>query len=256
MAQGEPAGDDEVTATLSGVPHHAVIVVSRYSGVHAINPIGTFVTGNNKGILGSGSGGSEHLSYTLDLATTGEGSVVYAATAIGDQPHMPGTHFIEHAKIMQGSGDKGVGIAIQDQAANSTVAIRASYTRPEDWSVVGIEIKPSSLAFDENPDAITTDDAKLDIPTQYQLDQCYPNPFNPSTLIRYSLPRTTRIRLAVYDLRGQLAATLVDGVQNAGHHSYLWKAVDTEGRPLASGIYFYRLQAGSYEKSYRMLLVR
>jgi hypothetical protein len=77
------------------------------------------------------------------------------------------------------------------------------------------------------------------LPTVYQLDQNFPNPFNPSTVIQYQLPREAYVSLKVYDVVGRLVTTLVDGVEGAG-----FKSVTLDGRNLASGVYFYRLHAG------------
>ncbi|UCE17352.1 MAG: T9SS type A sorting domain-containing protein, partial [Gemmatimonadota bacterium] len=76
------------------------------------------------------------------------------------------------------------------------------------------------------------------IPQVYFLFQNYPNPFNPVTTIEYSLPRTSEIRLEVYNTLGQLVKVLADGEQEAGHHTVQWDASD-----MSSGIYFYRIEA-------------
>ena len=89
------------------------------------------------------------------------------------------------------------------------------------------------------------------VPKEYALEQNYPNPFNPTTVIRYELPRGADVHLDVFNSLGERVATLVDGPQGAGTHE-----VDFNGGSLASGMYFYRLQAGSYQETRRMLLVR
>jgi hypothetical protein len=88
-------------------------------------------------------------------------------------------------------------------------------------------------------------------PKEYELDQNYPNPFNPATEVRYDLPVQGRVQLTVYDLLGHEVATLVDGVEPAGRHTARW---DASGVP--SGIYFYRLSAGSFAGSKKMALIR
>jgi photosystem II stability/assembly factor-like uncharacterized protein len=78
------------------------------------------------------------------------------------------------------------------------------------------------------------------VPQMYALEQAYPNPFNPTTTIKYSLPQYSRVTLKVYNVLGQMIATLSDEVQSAGYKSATWTATG-----VASGIYFYRLEATS-----------
>jgi glycosidase len=88
-------------------------------------------------------------------------------------------------------------------------------------------------------------------PDAFALQQNYPNPFNPVTVISYQLPGREYVRLNVYDLLGRLVATLADGEQSAGHHIAEWDA-----RAHASGVYFCRLQAGSSNRTIKMILQR
>ena len=93
--------------------------------------------------------------------------------------------------------------------------------------------------------------AERTIPTGYKLHQSYPNPFNPSTTIPYSLPENTNVLLEVYNILGQRVAVLVDADQQAGNHEALFDATY-----FASGIYLYRITAGSFTASKRMLLLK
>ena len=89
------------------------------------------------------------------------------------------------------------------------------------------------------------------LPDAYSLSQNYPNPFNSSTVIQYELPEATWVRLEVYNMLGQAVATLVDGNQQAGFHSYNWNANN-----FASGIYFYRITAGKFRASKKMVIIK
>jgi hypothetical protein len=94
------------------------------------------------------------------------------------------------------------------------------------------------------------------LPAAFSLAQNYPNPFNGSTVIRFSLPRAGEVEAAIYDLVGQQVATLAQGARPAGTHLLTWDGRDDQGRLLASGIYLYRLEAGGFSQSRRMLLLR
>jgi len=94
-------------------------------------------------------------------------------------------------------------------------------------------------------------DAEVTLPVAYSLEQNYPNPFNPSTTIRFSLPERSRVNLAVYNNLGQQVAVLQNGEQEAGYHE-----VTFDASRLPSGVYFYRLQAGSYVETRKLCLVR
>jgi hypothetical protein len=89
------------------------------------------------------------------------------------------------------------------------------------------------------------------LPTKFGLDQNYPNPFNPSTEIRFALPQDSRVSLKVYNSLGQEVQTLIDGETPAGYHTARFDA----GR-IASGVYFYRLQAGNFIETRKMMLVK
>jgi hypothetical protein len=85
----------------------------------------------------------------------------------------------------------------------------------------------------------------------FNLDQNYPNPFNPATTISFSLSSRSFILLKVFDLIGREVATIVSEELSAGNHSRQWNAAD-----LPSGIYFYRLQAGTFTETRKLVLLR
>ena len=94
------------------------------------------------------------------------------------------------------------------------------------------------------------------LPDQFNLDQNMPNPFNPSTVIGYNLPEAGLVRLAIYNLLGQEVRVLVNERRDAGSFSATWDGADALGRRVASGIYLYRIQAGSFSATKRMLLLK
>ena len=94
------------------------------------------------------------------------------------------------------------------------------------------------------------------IPVGFALDQNFPNPFNPETQIGYGLPEAVHARLVVYDVLGREVKVLVDAVQPAGSYSVVWDGKDRNGSTVTSGVYFYRLTAGSFTSMQRMLLLK
>jgi hypothetical protein len=94
------------------------------------------------------------------------------------------------------------------------------------------------------------------VPQKVFLDQNYSNPFNPTTRIAYSLSAATHVSLGIYDGSGRLVRVLVDATMPAGRHEALWDGKDRVGRSSASGVYFYRLNAGSFTQTRKMILLR
>ena len=106
---------------------------------------------------------------------------------------------------------------------------------------------------------ISTDGINPDkpgVPVAYQLEQNHPNPFNPTTSISYALPQTGPVSLRIFDVVGREIRTLVNGVESAGYKIEEWDGRNSSGRQVASGIYIYRLESGSFVKSRKMMLIR
>jgi hypothetical protein len=95
------------------------------------------------------------------------------------------------------------------------------------------------------------DSSDTDMPTEFALEQNFPNPFNPSTTIRYALPEAAQVRLEVFTVAGQRVAVLASGEQRAG-----WHTASFDGSALASGVYIYRLQAGGFVQTRKLMLIK
>ena len=139
---------------------------------------------------------------------------------------------------------------ILDKKSDISIGIGTAHILEPNW----IELENSLLIIlvDEGDDGTIDDTLRLQndltgihdhgslIPGEYKLYQNYPNPFNPTTTLRYQLPIDSRVRLAIYNVLGQVVASLFDDEQQAGYKSVAWNASS-----VASGIYFYRLDATS-----------
>ncbi len=107
--------------------------------------------------------------------------------------------------------------------------------------VIPLDIPPIAYKFGESPE----------LPAEFALSQNYPNPFNAQTEIRYALPQASHVTLLLYNVAGQRMRTLLDRDQEAGYYTFTW-----DGGGLASGIYFYRLKAGDFVQTKKLILLK
>jgi hypothetical protein len=105
------------------------------------------------------------------------------------------------------------------------------------------------------PDAVTGDEP-MPAPEATFLAQNFPNPFNPNTTISFGLKVRGHVSLRIYDAAGRLVEDLIDGSKPAGQYSVIWNGKDRYGSPAASGVYFYKLTTGEFEKTRKMILLR
>ncbi|HOR30517.1 MAG TPA: carboxypeptidase regulatory-like domain-containing protein, partial [Candidatus Syntrophosphaera thermopropionivorans] len=139
--------------------------------------------------------------------------------------------------------------------AIGTYSVTASATGYQPRTVEGVVVLPNqntTLNFVLVP--VSNEDDYLPV-TVTELKGNYPNPFNPETTIAYSVKDRCQVCLEVYNLKGQLVRTLVNEEKANGNYKIVFDAKDQKGSPLSSGIYFYRLQAGKYVSTRKMLLM-
>jgi hypothetical protein len=117
----------------------------------------------------------------------------------------------------------------------------------EGWALFDASVK-WAMSYEE-PNAVQS--LMADMPAQFTLDNNYPNPFNPTTHIAFSLPKETHVRLTIYNSLGQKIATLVDELRAAGSYTVTYNA-----DAIPSGVYYYRLEAGSQTTAKKMLLLK
>lgn len=101
-----------------------------------------------------------------------------------------------------------------------------------------------------------TDNIILNTPTDNSLSQNYPNPFNPTTLIQYSLKENMNVKITVYDILGRIVKSLINENQNAGYRSVIWDGTNNFGSSVATGLYIYKIEAGNFIDSKKMLLIK
>jgi hypothetical protein len=89
------------------------------------------------------------------------------------------------------------------------------------------------------------------IPSVYKLQQNYPNPFNPSTIIQYAIPTASNVKIEIFDITGEKVATLIDGFKSEGYYEVSFNA-----NGLASGLYLYRISAGAFVQTRKMILMK
>ena len=133
----------------------------------------------------------------------------------------------------------------------------------EEWAGSGCWYKVSAVDTHGNvsPYALlepeTVSGADGNVPSQASFaSPNYPNPFNPSTAIRYGLQEPAHVSLRVYDSPGRLVRFLVDEAMPSGIHTAVWDGRNSAGREVASGVYFFRMSAGHFEVTRKMTLVR
>ncbi|MCB0302377.1 MAG: T9SS type A sorting domain-containing protein [Calditrichaeota bacterium] len=122
----------------------------------------------------------------------------------------------------------------------------------------GIDVMPQAgKAIAQGDDEMEAENGAIsNLPMEYALDQNYPNPFNPTTTVRFALPEASNVTLSIYNILGQEVYNLVRGNLEAGFHTFQWNATDQYGARVTSGIYIYRLQAGNFVQTRKMLLVK
>jgi len=94
------------------------------------------------------------------------------------------------------------------------------------------------------------------IPSSYSLSQNYPNPFNPTTQIKFGIPQDSRVTLKVYDVLGREIRTLMSDDLRAGYHTIEWDGRNNFGGKVSSGMYIYRIVAGKFVKTLKMMMLK
>ena len=134
-----------------------------------------------------------------------------------------------------------------------TVDLEYTITMSNIWDMLGNAIEPNSTVSFVSTFVGIHDGV---LPTVYALDQNFPNPFNPTTTIRYALPEVADVRLQIFDITGRQVSVLVNSTQEAGWYDLHWSGKDASGKNLAAGMYFARIQAGTYSEVIKMMYLK
>ena len=154
--------------------------------------------------------------------------------------------------IQDFSVDSGIVIRTSDTESGDTVNNNYNGKTPLDFPARSI----TTISLSGNL-VTEVNDRQQSNPIKYSLSQNFPNPFNPSTTIEYSLSQKSFVCLKVYDILGREVTKLVNGFQNTGIHQVLFNGLgNTQGVQLMSGVYFYTIKADGFIQTKKMVLVK
>ena len=148
-------------------------------------------------------------------------------------------------------------------AAGGTQVFTLTYQAPSPAVNLDVEISITSndaySTIISLPVHVQASVANLDpngTPLVTMLEGNYPNPFNPETAIRFSTKEPGNVRLSVFNVKGQLIRTLVNGDLPSGNHRIIWNGKDSNGSSVSSGMYLYRMETPGYNKTLKMMLMK
>jgi len=191
-----------------------------------------------------------------DSALSGQVMINYDVTDY--QIHSGDNNKLKNNGILLGNNNDQMGISLIEYALHKNTRSAVSFD-VNNMDQTSSEIKVSYSFFDEDFKLISKGDSILHsiaLPTEFTLMQNYPNPFNPSTTIRFTIPSNSFVRLIVYDITGKVVNEIVNGYLEPGVHNVEWSGTDAGGIDVSSGVYFYRIEASNYSKTYKMVFVK
>jgi hypothetical protein len=206
------------------------------------------------------------VAFTRPLASQQDVPREMVVTATFDMPMDPNTITIQTFQVSGQGGSRGGSVTYDAVSKTASFAPDEPFLNGETISVQ-LADAVSSL-WDQSLEAeyswsfeitATTDVVVGDaggLPERFALHQNYPNPFNAETRIRFSTTEPGPVTLRIYNTLGQLVRSLLETDLPAGNHQTAWSGSDHSGRPLASGVYFYRLETGGSSEVKRMVLLR
>ena len=157
----------------------------------------------------------------------------------------PGNYFIKVDRMPYATTYSG---NVTDLSAATPIIVgeAANFTVTD----VNVQLVPMSAT------AVGEDDNFSGVPEKFELSQNYPNPFNPRTTIHYALLKAAHVTLKIFNLRGELVKTLVNGYRSAQYHQVIWNGENEAGEKASAGIYLYQLKAGNFQQTKRLVLLK
>ena len=232
------------TTINAGLPNRAV-------GSLAVSPTGIAGTNLFAGTAGAGVFLSTN-NGTKWTATSLTGASVQSFAVIGTNLFAGTAAGSVFLSTNNGTSWAQVDSGLTSASVNSLAVIGTSLFAATDS---GVWVRPLSEMF------TGVKNKQNNFPTSFSLQQNYPNPFNPTTMINYSVPKTSLVTIKVYDILGKEIATLVNEEKSAGNYSVQFSAnggyaSGRNGGNLSSGIYFYRMQSGNYSQTKKLVLLK
>jgi hypothetical protein len=210
--------------------------------------------GDDVGDLDLVSGQTGHPIATRPNALPASLSISYSGWGSQDAAHPTGGGYIVYGTASY-PADAGVLVYDGGGSGNSSqvVFFAFAYGALSDRGIAR-QLLENTVSYLIDDEALVEGGAGLQL--KYGLARARPNPFTARTTIQFSLPGCEQVHLGVYDVRGRLVRTLKSGLAEGGLHSACWDGKDSRGRMAASGVYFYRLKTGEFERTRRMTLLR
>ncbi|OQY72839.1 MAG: hypothetical protein B6D45_08730 [Ignavibacteriales bacterium UTCHB3] len=210
--------------------------------------------GNTPSLYSNAGAGESTLKWKMELPRTAFYDVyawwVAASNRATDAPyiikHKNGTDTVRVNQAINGSRwnrlgsfefstDPSEGVTLSNAVSTAGTVVNADALRLVSFDSVFVSVKEPELI----------------LPKEFALNQNYPNPFNPSTIISFSLPNDAEVSLTIYDVMGREISTIMSGFKNAGKYS-----VEFNAENLNSGVYFYKLNAGAFTQTRKMVLIK
>lgn len=144
------------------------------------------------------------------------------------------------------------GIASQSQSYD-LISFSIGELMPESSTSENFQMSGGALVL---PRTVISREAGTEIPSTFMLKQNYPNPFNATTTIEFGIPEQERAQIYIYNSIGQCIRTFDTGTQAPGYYKITWDGKSQDGQDMSSGLYFYKIQTETFEKTEKMMLLR